>query len=528
MPNVSSFGAQTDNSTVQGTVTDRAMVIPDIPPQGLMSVGPRVTPHFVKPSLWSALTTYHFFDAVHDAAGASYVAIKPEVPAGTELTDEGYWFLWADPNSQFADLSELVKTYNGRITKNTSDISAEVTRATEAEKTKAPINHASEKTIYGIGNSTVYGHVKLADNDTPATSGPNDGVAVTPKMLNDDIAKVKGTALYIGNSYTDGVGSTNRSGLYARTKDLFNKSYKYAGSGSGFIDTSRSEGPNFKTLLQRAIDEAKIDNSTITHLIVIGAWGESRIIADGNVVKLKQGINDFCELAEKNFPNLTRMVYFYAESRVQNYIGSSSFGNEMAVHVNRGWLFSQTKMEYMGWGGFNILFNANCFSQDGYHPNDTGYDILASAFKAAFNGNLQYKTFNIVYTGVDWSQILNNLDADIKFTLTPDNITIKPIAFKFSNVTNITANKDVTIKTIAATDASSLPGSYRSNGSYNLATIPIIGNSCNLQLLIIARGNSDGTIDIRARLYSDTNNSTLKEQFLSEQKTLMLFDIESN
>lgn len=124
MPNVSQFGAQTDNATVQGTVTDRAMVIPDIPPQGLMSVGPRVTPHFVKPSLWSALTTYHFFDAVHDAAGASYVATKPEVPAGTELTNEDYWFLWADPNSQFADLSELVKTFNGRITQNTEDIAA--------------------------------------------------------------------------------------------------------------------------------------------------------------------------------------------------------------------------------------------------------------------------------------------------------------------------------------------------------------------------------------------------------------------
>ena len=122
MPNVSSFGAQTDNSVVQGTVTDRAMIIPDIPPQGLMSVGPRVTPHFVNPSLWSALTTYHFFDAVHDAAGASYVAIKPEVPAGTELTDDSYWFLWADPNSQLADLSELVKTFNGRITENEASI----------------------------------------------------------------------------------------------------------------------------------------------------------------------------------------------------------------------------------------------------------------------------------------------------------------------------------------------------------------------------------------------------------------------
>ena len=141
MPNVSSFGAQTDNSVVQGTVTDRAVVIPDIPPQGLMSVGPRVTPHFVKPSLWSALTTYHFFDAVHDAAGASYVAIKPEVPAGTELNDENYWFLWADPNSQFADLSELVKTYDGRISQNTNDI------AKTNENLTAQINMTANKDV---------------------------------------------------------------------------------------------------------------------------------------------------------------------------------------------------------------------------------------------------------------------------------------------------------------------------------------------------------------------------------------------
>lgn len=141
MPNVSSFGAQTDNSVVQGTVKDRAMVIPDIPPQGLMSVGPRVTPHFVKPSLWSALTTYHFFDAVHDAAGASYVAIKPEVPAGTDLNDEEFWFLWADPNSQFADLSELVKTYNGRISQNTNDI------AKTNENLTAQINMTTNKDV---------------------------------------------------------------------------------------------------------------------------------------------------------------------------------------------------------------------------------------------------------------------------------------------------------------------------------------------------------------------------------------------
>lgn len=139
MPNVSNFGTQTDNAVVQGTVTDRAMVIPDIPPSGLESVGPRVTPHFVKPSLWSALTTYHFFDAVHDTAGASYVAIKPEVPAGTELTNEDYWFLWADPNSQFAELSELVKTFNGRITQAQADATKALLPTPSTRKVKAVI-----------------------------------------------------------------------------------------------------------------------------------------------------------------------------------------------------------------------------------------------------------------------------------------------------------------------------------------------------------------------------------------------------
>lgn len=183
MPNVSSFGAQTDNAVVSGTVTDRQMIIPEVPPQGLMSVGPRVTPHFVKPSLWSALTTYHFFDAVHDAAGASYVAIKPEVPAGTELTDEEYWFLWADPNSQFANLNELVKTFNGRISQNTADIA-----------TKAPNNHASEDTTYGVGNEVNYGHVRLATGETPITSGANDGIAITPAFLSKTLplASAKG------------------------------------------------------------------------------------------------------------------------------------------------------------------------------------------------------------------------------------------------------------------------------------------------------------------------------------------------
>lgn len=116
MPNVSSFGTHTDNAVVHGTITDKNMIIPEIPPQGLMSIGPRVTPNFVSPREWNADTTYQFFDAVKDHKGASYVAIKPTVPSGTPLSDTEYWFLWADPNAAFDDLKYTVTTYDQRIT----------------------------------------------------------------------------------------------------------------------------------------------------------------------------------------------------------------------------------------------------------------------------------------------------------------------------------------------------------------------------------------------------------------------------
>lgn len=209
MPNVSSFGAQTDNSVVQGTVTDRAMINPDVPPQGLMSVGPRVTPHFVKPSLWSALTTYHFFDAVHDAAGASYVAIKPEVPAGTELTDEDYWFLWADPNSQFADLSELVKTYNGRITQNTADI-AETNKNLTAQINETnknlttQINMTTNKDV----NLAIFSDSTFQRNVDHATQKPVKSVVNWLEELTD------------ANITNYGVGGTDTNWLINRIKGI--------------------------------------------------------------------------------------------------------------------------------------------------------------------------------------------------------------------------------------------------------------------------------------------------------------------
>lgn len=389
MPNVSSFGTQTDNSVVQGTVTDRAMVIPDIPPQGLMSVGPRVTPHFVKPSLWSALTTYHFFDAVHDAAGASYVAIKPEVPAGTELTDEGYWFLWADPNSQFADLSELVKTYNERVTKNANDIAAETSRAKQAE-------------------SALDGKIKTASDTL-------DGkIKATSDTLDGKINSMKSHVLLIGNSYTVGFDSTSgQNSLRYNLTDLFDEVESYGESAAGFVKHyADSHDKSFSEMLTIwARDHADIAPK-ITHIIFNVAVGDSFAM-----VKLKNKYNDAL-LGQLNecktkistlFKNVKRTGVMYMDAlhhttrKFSDTDGAEYYVNleDMCELYNllKYYAMNQLNFEFYGWCGWNITNTAYMNNSDNIHPSAVaGYKAMVRQWKDCYLGISNWSTIRMNIT----------------------------------------------------------------------------------------------------------------------------------
>lgn len=292
MPNVSSFGAQTDNAVVSGTVTDRQMIIPEVPPQGLMSVGPRVTPNFIKDP-WSKLRSYNFFDAVKDSAGSSYIAIKPVVPINTELTDEEFWFKWSDPDAKFDELQEIVKTYNDRISQNASAITAEVARATAAEATKAPVNHANEETVYGVGNAVNYGHLKLASDNTPMTSDANAGIAATPKMVgeiadNQAFDKQNQHNTYGDNYYAKGFTQTAKK-TYGRYQNA---------TGASVITNSTEDSPRPKILgndiefiaskyPNRDSCALYVENNTIDPIITYEA---SQVAYKSNSVTINTGI----------------------------------------------------------------------------------------------------------------------------------------------------------------------------------------------------------------------------------------------
>lgn len=429
MPNVSNFGTQTDNAVVQGTVTDRAMVIPDLPPQGLMSVGPRVTPHFVKPSLWSALTTYHFFDAVHDAAGASYVAIKPEVPAGTELTDEGYWFLWADPNSQFADLSELVKTFNGRIAQNTTDIA-----------TKAPNNHASEDTTYGVGNGANYGHVRLATDDTPATSDANAGIAATPKMVKNSVDNQKsGTVVIIGDSWSYSGTDWVKGGVIGnRLMELMNASDAecVAVYGSGYT------GGVVNVSFESEIDNITTDASNIKCIFVIGG------INDAGKSGITDAVKNFCAKIYKKYKKIPT---FYVTSNAPKensslYIETTK---EISNAITNGVVI---KAPYL------IDRTDSLWTNDGIHPNTAGLLQFAQNIFGAMNGGCQttiYKNTLIdgltvsAYIDKATSRLIVKLNATKPINLTSQqtNVCLMPAKI-FGNsqvcLSSITLNSEMT------------------------------------------------------------------------------------
>lgn len=78
---------------------------------------------------------------------------------------------------------------------------------------RAPKNHASTLTTYGLGTSTNYGHVKLSDFIS-STSDINNGTAATPKAVKSayDLANGKAPKAHASTATTYGTGSSTNYG----------------------------------------------------------------------------------------------------------------------------------------------------------------------------------------------------------------------------------------------------------------------------------------------------------------------------
>lgn len=76
----------------------------------------------------------------------------------------------------------VVDAINEILTTLTNYIQSTNATLTDLQSNKAPTNHASNQTTYGVGSASNYGHVKLSDA-LDSVLGAADGVAATPKAV---------------------------------------------------------------------------------------------------------------------------------------------------------------------------------------------------------------------------------------------------------------------------------------------------------------------------------------------------------
>lgn len=231
-------------------------------------------------------------------------------------------------------------------------------------------------------------------------------------------------ALYFGNSYSRGEGSTNNKGLYALTKDIYNDSRLYSGNGTGFIDYGGHANDTFLTHLEKAIHDTSYDHDKVTHINIIGAWGESREIAKDGAIegtkKIGDAIQAFMELVKQHFPNCKEVNYAWCEIRY--------FYCQALYNINNtartAWLVNsimskeceQLGMRYLGWCSWNWNFSKYYVSEDLYHPNNSGYAKIAACLKNQLQkGSITY-TSSIQHTSVSDT---NGNTAEISYIVNP-------------------------------------------------------------------------------------------------------------
>lgn len=404
MPNVSNFGTQTDNAVVQGTVTDRAMVIPDVPPQGLMSVGPRVTPNFVKPREWNDKTTYHFFDAVKDGNGNAYVATKPVVPAGTKLSDENYWFLWADPDTRINELNEIVKTYNQRITKNTDDIAKNTTGIaqntadiakiktnvsqlkTDTEQLDAKLTATKKDVAKNVSDIAGINGKLAAITPLDAVPTMNSGKGVTSagvyKALQAAVKSTRRCVVVIGDSWvmTDPKDTTKQ--YYSHWLTLFKNRYPENVFFTRYVDTT----PTTIILTKKEIDilasDASFNNADVTDVLMIaGLNGGTSADATSVAAYARAKFNDSLTFtwAQDCYTPL-RVIY-----------GGNITNVDATTYINNA---NSTTNKYIDLS--SVLNSPHFFSNDsnnvetrgakiiGFHPSQAGSQRLFSFFADYF------------------------------------------------------------------------------------------------------------------------------------------------
>lgn len=266
-----------------------------------------------------------------------------------------------------SDIAEIKET----ITQINSDLAG-----------KAPKDHASSDTAYGVGNSTEYGHLKITDAGDNSSS---DGVAASPKLVNDTVSKAMAAKklLCIGDSYARMEDASQISWCkYLQQYGKFADVKTYAEGGAGFITPGMSSH-TFPQLAELAISEIQ-DKDSYGVIVVAGGRNDSLTT---NYTVYYNAVSNMANRLKTAFPKARVVFVPFLWHNVRSYTrGLWSLAgaaidacNANGVEcVNWAWT----------WGlGLDSLYDG------GIHPLSAGGALIASYINSALNGSYSGRTY---------------------------------------------------------------------------------------------------------------------------------------
>lgn len=239
---------------------------------------------------------------------------------------------------------------------------------------KAPTNHASADTLYGVGSEGNYGHLKVTDSITAA--GAASGIALSPKAIYD-MGIIRNAAVVISDSYVAGNGPCPF--FIPQMQEEFSEFnfIDYGDSGSGY----RLGGVDGKTFLQQIQNAASsiesdhnISPNDVGYVLIIGGRNDAGG-ADSTGIPKWGDMYTACKkaftAARTSFPNAKVCAFLLYDWKLPNGAimtvqnAMKQAGMETGCYVATGsWSIGTGKMGTLYKGGTDI------------HPNETGAKLM--------------------------------------------------------------------------------------------------------------------------------------------------------
>lgn len=189
---------------------------------------------------------------------------------------------------------------------------------------KAPTNHASTATTYGVATASNYGHVRIASDLSGGAGTVPSGAAVSAAIstaLNESRFKSMGV---IGDSwglgYYGGAAHVN-DGWAVKLRDMLG-----IGAGS-FVNASVNGsgiGDNVATTFSDQIDTIKASIPSPDLVVICGGQNDRNDVSSANLAQYKNDVTAFFNKLETEFPNSE--VHFFMCPLGYNHVDNTTGG----------------------------------------------------------------------------------------------------------------------------------------------------------------------------------------------------------